>query len=160
MVKGQEGKRTCVDLTDLRQGQSNFISVRGLAVGLQRVGLEVDGLQLFFVLELPFDFLEAGQFVRRGPELLQVYVGLQVLQVRDTVVGDVQDAELGVGGQSTLGDGGDAVVGDIEFFELRDGGEVGNGSEAVGFKIEYLEIDEWGEILHGRYLILAEPQLF
>jgi len=67
--------------------------------------------------------------------------------VGDLVVGDVEDAEVGVGGEGGGADGGEEVVRDVEFFEGGEGGEGGDGGEAVGLNGEDFEGGEGGEVL-------------
>lgn len=45
----------------------------------------------------------------------------------DAVVGDVEGAEVSVGGEGGGGDGCEGVVRDVEFFEVGEGGEAGDG---------------------------------
>ena len=64
----------------------------------------------------------------------------EVLEVGDLVVGDVEDAEVGIGGEGGGRDGGEVVVRDVEFFEGGEGGEGGDGGEAVGLDGEDFEV--------------------
>jgi len=107
----------------------------------------------------------------------------EVFEVGDFVVGDVEHAEIGVGGEGGGGDGGEEVVRDVEFFEGGEGGEGGYCGEAVGLDGEDFEGGEGGEVLCERVrrdggwlvlrwgwggradlelgdLVLAEPEFF
>ena len=74
----------------------------------------------------------------------------EVLEVGDLVVGDVEDAEVGIGGEGGGRDGGEEVVRDVEFFEGGEGGEGGDGGEAVGLDGEDFEGGEVREVLCER----------
>jgi hypothetical protein len=71
----------------------------------------------------------------------------EVFEVGDLIIGDVEDAEVGVGGEGGGGYAGEDVVRDVEFFEGGEGGEVGDGGEAVGLDGEDFEGGEVGEVL-------------
>lgn len=70
---------------------------------------------------------------------------LQVGQVRDPVVGDVEDAQVAVVPEA--GDGGQRVVRDVQFFEVGEGVEAGDGGEAVGLDGEDFEVGEGRDVL-------------
>ncbi len=63
---------------------------------------------------------------------------LQAGQVRDAVVGDVEDAQGAVVLEAR--DGGQRVVRDVELFEAGEGGEAGDGGESVGLDGEDFEV--------------------
>lgn len=70
---------------------------------------------------------------------------LETGQVGDLVVGDLEQAELGI--PLETGDGGQRVVGDVEFFEVGEVLEALDGGEAVGLDGEDLEVGEGGKVL-------------
>lgn len=59
---------TRVNLHDLRKCQPHFIPVHRRPLGLQRIPLEVYRLEVFLILELSLDLLEARKLVIRPPE--------------------------------------------------------------------------------------------
>ena len=60
-----------IDLAHARQGQTDLGTVVCARVSVQRVSLEIDGLEPGLVGQLLLDLVEAGQQVVAGPELLQ-----------------------------------------------------------------------------------------
>lgn len=131
---------TCVNLLHVRQRQPDLVPIHDRVVCLQRIALEVDSVQVLLIRQLPLDFLERRQLIRRCPHLFQEPEGLEIRQVGDLIVGDVEHAEIG--GLVETGDGGQCVVRDVKFFEVGEVFQALDLGEAVGLNGENLEIGE------------------
>lgn len=78
---------------------------------LQRISLEVDRLQMFLVLQFPLDLVKGGELVIGRPHLLELLQVRQTFEVREAVVGDVDNVEVVIVLQPR--DLGDGVVREI-----------------------------------------------
>jgi hypothetical protein len=134
-----------IDLLYPRQGQLNLIPIGGAGISLQRISLQIHGLQIFLISELVLDLLEASEFIAASPELLQLGDFLQPGQVLYHVVANIEDAELGVIVEAA--DAGERVVRDVEFLEVFEVFEAFDLRETVGLDREDLEVFQGIQIL-------------
>lgn len=102
----EETELTRINLHDLRQCQPHLVSIHRRPLGLQWVPFKIHRLQLLFIPQLALHLLETRQFVVGCPQLFQVLQMGDVFQLRNFIVGEIQDAQRGIGLESTeVGDG-------------------------------------------------------
>lgn len=109
---GERGRLlTGINLHDMRNSQAHFIPIHSWSLGLQRVPLEIHGLQRLFPAQLALDVVETIELVIRCPELLQIRQRGEMLELGKLVVRAVEDLQRCVGLEA--GKRGDGVVRDV-----------------------------------------------